>query len=75
MKPTSAGSAGRRGRGAAKKAIVEIAVEKRGSGIGRCRLVRIPDRSGESLLDAIERSVMPGAVVYTDHWNGYAGLG
>ena len=66
---------GKRGRGAAKKAIVEVAVEKHGAGMGRCRLVRIPDCSGESLLDAIEQSVTPGAVVYTDHWNGYAGLG
>lgn len=66
---------GKRGRGAAKKAIVEVAVEQRGTGMGRCRLVRIPDCSGESLLDAIEQSITPGAVVYTDHWSGYAGLG
>jgi transposase-like protein len=66
---------GKRGRGAAKKAIVEVAVEKRGAGMGRCRLVRVPDISGESLLAAIEESVEPGAVVYTDHYGGYNGLG
>ena len=65
---------GKRGRGADKKVIVEIAVEKRGAGMGRCRLVRIPDISGESLLAALEQSVEPGAVVYTDHYGGYNGL-
>lgn len=42
--------------------------------MGRCRIVRIPDISGDSLLDAIEQSVEPGAVVYTDHYGGYNGL-
>lgn len=65
---------GKRGRGAEKKVIVEIVVEKCGAGMGRCRLVCIPDISGESLLDAIEQSVEPGAVVYTDHYSGYNGL-
>ncbi len=65
---------GKRGRGAAKKAIVEVAVEKRGVGMGRARLACIPDLSAESLLAAIEAAVEPGAVVYTDHFRGYAGL-
>ena len=38
------------GRGAEKKAIVAIAVEKRGRGMGRVRLARIPDTSADSLL-------------------------
>lgn len=67
-------ASGKRGRGAPNKAIVEVAVEKRGVGMGRCRLVRIPNSSGESLLAAIEESVEPGTVVYTDHWGGYSGL-
>ena len=66
---------GKRGRGAAKKTIVEVAVEKRRAGMGRVRLTRIPDVSGESLLAAIEESVEPGSVVYTDHYGGYNGLG
>ena len=66
---------GKRGRGAAKKAIVEVAVEKRGAGMGRVRFVRVPDISGQSLLAAIEESVEPGTVVYTDHYGGYNGLG
>lgn len=36
--------------------------------------MRIPDSSGESLLAAIEETVEPGTVVYTDHWGGYNGL-
>ena len=67
-------ASGKRGRGAAKKAIVEVAVEKRGAGMGRARLVRIPDLSAESLLAAIEAAVEPGTVLYTDHFKGYAGL-
>jgi len=66
---------GRRGRGAASKAIVSVAVEKRGAGMGRVRLAQIPDVSAESLLAALEQAVEPGAVVYTDHWRGYYGLG
>ncbi len=66
---------GKRGRGAGKKEIVEVAVEKRGAGMGRVRLTRIPDITGGSLLAAIEESVEPGAVVYTDHYSGYNGLG
>jgi len=65
---------GKRGRGAAKKTIVEVAVEKRGAGMGRARLVRIPDLSAQSLLAAIEATVEPGTVLYTDHFKGYAGL-
>ena len=65
---------GKRGRGAAKKAIIEVAVEKRGPGMGRARLACISDLSAESLLAAIEAAVEPGAVVYTDHFKGYAGL-
>src|SRR6266536_5876549 len=64
-------ASGKRGRGAAKKALVEVAVEKRGAGMGRCRLVRVPDISSESLLAAIEESVAPGSVVYADHFGGY----
>ena len=66
---------GSRGRGAASKAIVSVAVEKRGAGMGRVRLAQIPDVSAESLLAALEQAVEPGAVVYTDHWPGYHGLG
>lgn len=65
---------GKRGRGAAGKALVVIVVEVDGTRIGRIRLRRVRDASAESLEDAIQRTVEPGSVVWTDGWNGYNGL-
>jgi transposase-like protein len=65
---------GKRGRGAANKAIVVIAAEKSGRGAGRIRLRRIGDVSGDSLLAFVRGAVSPGAIVYTDGWRGYGGL-
>jgi len=48
---------GKHGRGAAKKTVVLIAVEKRDRGIGRIRLARVPDTSADSLLPAIEELI------------------
>jgi transposase-like protein len=66
---------GKRGRGAAKKAIATIAVEQRGRGMGRVRLARIPDITAASLEGFVEDAVEPGTVVYTDGYRGYASLG
>ena len=41
---------GMRGRQTATKAIVVVAAEKNGSGIGRIRLQRVMDVSGNSLI-------------------------
>ena len=65
---------GKHGRGADKKAIVTIAVEKRGVGMGRVRFARVPDTSGDSLLPAIEELIEFGSVVSTDGHAGYAGV-
>ena len=65
---------GKRGREAETKAIVAVAAEKSGRGIGRIRLRCIKDVSGDSLLPFIQGAVAPGAVVHTDGWNGYSGL-
>jgi len=65
---------GKHGRGAEKKAIVAIAVEKRGRGMGRIRLARIPDTSADSLLPAIEDAIEAGSVVCTDGHAGYSQL-
>jgi transposase-like protein len=63
------------GRETEKKALVVIAVEKRGKhGFGRARMARIPDASGEVLLPFIERTIEPGSVVCTDGWKGYNGV-
>jgi len=73
---------GKRGRGALGKAIVAIAVEALGVGerskraaSGRVRLARISDCSELSLTAFCEEAIEAGAVVYTDHWSGYNGLG
>jgi len=64
------------GRGTfAGRAIVAIAVEARPRGAcGRIRLARIHDCSSPILTDFVSGAVAPGAVVYTDRWQGYGGL-
>ena len=57
-----------------KKALVVIAAEVRGRGIGRIRMQRVADASAESLLAFVPRSVEPGAVVITDGLQSYRGL-
>lgn len=57
------------------KALVAVAVEAKGQrGIGRIRLQRIPDASGESLLGFVKGAVFPGTVIITDGWPSYVGL-
>lgn len=66
---------GKRGRGAADKSLVLMAVEDKDNEIGRIRLRRIADASSDSLLPAIQDNIEPGSIVRTDGWNGYNGLG
>jgi transposase-like protein len=68
---------GRLGRGTfADRAIVAIAVEARPrGGRGRVRLARIRDCSSRALTEFVNGAVTPGAVIYTDHWRGYDGVG
>ena len=65
---------GKRGRGAAGKALVVIAAEDKGNRLGRIRLRRVSNASAESLGAAVEESVAPGSVVRTDGWDGYVRL-
>jgi transposase-like protein len=65
---------GKRGRGAAGKALVLIAAQVDGSKIGRIRLVRVADASAPVLAQATLAAVSPGSQVLTDGWSGYAGL-
>ena len=65
---------GRRGRGAAGKALVLILAQADGARIGRIRLARVADASAASLTGAITQCVVPGGQVLTDGWSGYAGL-
>ena len=66
--------AGRRGRETATKAIVAVAAEKSGRGIGRIRLRRMKDVSAASLLPFVQGAIAAGSVVYTGGWRGYSGL-
>ena len=57
---------GKRGRNTETKAIVAVAAEENGKGIGRIRLRRIKDVSGASLLPFVQSAAIPGAVIHTD---------
>ena len=63
------------GRQTNRKSIVVIAAEVRGRGTGRIRMGRVDDVSGESLVPFVQAAVSPGAVVHTDGWGGYNGVG
>jgi transposase-like protein len=57
-----------------KKALVVVAAQEDGAGIGRIRMRRIIDASAENLTAFIKDSVQPGSTVHTDGWLGYAPL-
>jgi len=65
---------GKRGRGAAGKALVVVLVEVNDDRIGRIRLRCVPDGSAPSLEAAVQEAAQPGAVVRTDGWRGYSQL-
>lgn len=65
---------GKRGRGAAGKTLVLIAVEQNGGRTGRVRLSRVADASAASLEEALRRFVREGSEVRTDGWRGYLGV-
>jgi len=65
---------GAHGRQTETKAMIAVAVEEDGRGIGRIRLRRIPDASAASLTPFVEGAVEPGSVVHTDGWLGYSPL-
>lgn len=63
---------GKRGRGAAGKTVVGIAVEdKKQDGIGRVRLAKLRDASASSLDTFLTRTVAHGSHIITDDWSGY----
>ena len=65
---------GKRGRGADHKALVVIAAEENGKGIGRIRMSRVADASAASLEGFVQSAVAPGSRIHTDGWDGYGGL-
>jgi transposase-like protein len=62
------------GRLTRRKAVVIVAAEEDGRGIGRIRLRRIADLSKLSLHGFIRDVIVPGAVVHTDGLPAYRGL-
>ena len=65
------GGVGTHGRSTAKKALIVVAAEEEGRGIGRIRMRRIPDGSSDSLLAFVQEAIAPGAAIHTDGWDGY----
>jgi transposase-like protein len=65
---------GKRGRQTDDKAIVVVAAEKSGRGIGRIRLHRVADVSAGSLIPFVRAVAVPGSTIHTDGWSGYARL-
>lgn len=65
---------GKRGRGAAGKALVLVAAQAAGARIGRIRLVRVANASQSVLTPTVQGMVEPQSQVLTDDWDGYGGL-
>jgi transposase-like protein len=57
---------GVRGRQTEKKALIAVAAEENGEGIGRIRMRRIPDATADSLQAFIQEAVAPGSLLHTD---------
>lgn len=68
------GEPGVSGRETETKAIVLIAAEVDGRGIGRIRMARVADASAGSIEPFAQTAISKGSVVHTDGWRGYAGL-
>ena len=56
------------GRQTERKALIAVAAEERGTGLGRIRMQRVQNASAASLMPFVEESVEPGSVVVTDNW-------
>jgi transposase-like protein len=66
-------SPGKDGR-STTKALVVIAAEEDGAGIGRIRMARLADVTRKSLHRFVQDSIQPGSTVHTDGYPAYAGL-
>jgi transposase-like protein len=53
------------------KALIVVAAQEDGPGIGRIRMRKIVDASAASLVPFLQDSVEPGSVIHTDGWLGY----
>jgi hypothetical protein len=66
---------GVQGRQSLTKALIVVAAEADGQGIGRSRLRHIPDTDRASLQGFIQQSIEPGSTVVTDALQAYRELG
>jgi transposase-like protein len=57
-----------------EKALVVVAAQEDGPGIGRIRMRQIAAASAENLMPFVQESVAPGSVIHTDGWLGYSPL-
>jgi transposase-like protein len=62
---------GVRGRQTERKALIVVAAQQDGKGIGRIRMRAIPDASAGSLIPFVQEAIEPGSVIRTDAWLGY----
>ena len=62
------------GRQTESKALVVIAAEADGPGIGRIRMRVVEDASAANLHPFVQDCVEPGSLLHTDGWQGYSGL-
>lgn len=62
------------GRLTEEKALIIVAAEKDGKGIGRIRLRRIPNATKASLHGFIKQTIEPCSTVTTDGFNAYRGM-
>ena len=58
------------GRQTESRALIAVAAQADGRGIGRIRMRRILDASAESLMPFVEDAIVPDSVVHTDCWWG-----
>lgn len=65
---------GVRGRQTQSKALIVVAAQEEGKGIGRIRMHRVRDASAASLHPFVLENVELGSLVHTDGWEGYTGL-
>jgi len=65
---------GKRGRGSEGKELVLVAVEDKGTSIGRIRLKYIKDASAAVLIGSVQEMADLGSTIRTDGWKGYSGL-